>query len=189
MVVHGLPVDYGASLLVIESRDSAEWSDESHIKLQNTRCWEGRCETRSSNDCRNWDAVPELSGLNQSFRNTPVCTVFLLYGEGRLKNISFEGDLKTSAQCWPRRARSCAGKPPQRRKGYIIEVLTIHTAPRTVVKLLPMLAILNPFEPKTDWDCEKVSVDSMKMAYFLGHGEVYKRFSVDSGGCYRVCMG
>lgn len=72
--------------------------------------------------------------------------------------------------------------PQKGQAGLGIELLTIHSAPRTSVELLDLHEIYHPFSEKDGWDYNKVFVDDE--SYHEGHGHAYDGYGVDrSRGC------
>lgn len=67
----------------------------------------------------------------------------------------------------------------------VIEVLTIHSAPRHEVDLFDFPEALRPFSPETGWDYWKIYVDAQ--SHHEGHGQAYLNYSVDpTEGCLVV---
>lgn len=67
----------------------------------------------------------------------------------------------------------------------VIEVLTVHSAPRHDIEFLDLPEIFHPFDEKTGWDYDKVFVDGM--SYHEGHGEAYLNYGIKSEtGCLVV---
>lgn len=68
----------------------------------------------------------------------------------------------------------------------VIEILTIHSAPRTSINLLDLPEIYHPWDDARGWDYEKVFVDDV--SYHEGFGDAYEKYGIDRGrGCFVVC--
>lgn len=66
-----------------------------------------------------------------------------------------------------------------------LNILTIHSAPRTLVELADFPELLHPFDQHNGWDYEKIFVDGE--SYYEPHGEAYAGYGVDKQrGCVLV---
>jgi len=69
--------------------------------------------------------------------------------------------------------------------GSLVEILTIHSAPREAVELADFPELLHPFHAALGWDYDKIFVDGE--SYYEAHGEAYQRLGVDKQrGCVVV---
>ncbi|CAG9996290.1 unnamed protein product [Clonostachys byssicola] len=66
--------------------------------------------------------------------------------------------------------------PNTARYDSVIEVITIHGAPRQSVDVFDFPEVLRPFHEVDGWDYEKIFVDDQ--SYHEGHGEFYKTFNI-----------
>lgn len=72
--------------------------------------------------------------------------------------------------------------PTGARYDSVIEVLTVHVAPRTAVSVLEFPEVCRPFHPTDGWDYWKVFVDDE--SYHEGHGQMYQNYGINpSEGC------
>lgn len=64
----------------------------------------------------------------------------------------------------------------------LIDILTIHCAPRDKVELSDFPEVLHPFDAQSGWDYDKIFVD-MK-PYYEEHGQAYQNYGIDKQrGC------
>lgn len=67
--------------------------------------------------------------------------------------------------------------------GSLVEILTIHSAPREAVELAHFPELLHPFHDSLGWDYDKIFVDGE--SYYEAHGEAYQKLGVDR---HRGCV-
>ncbi|MWK60499.1 hypothetical protein GO594_31500, partial [Pseudomonas otitidis] len=66
--------------------------------------------------------------------------------------------------------------------GSLVQVLTIHSAPRLEVELSSIPEIFHPFSEEFGWEYNKVFVDDV--SYHEGHGQAYENYGIDrQRGC------
>ena len=192
----GLSVNYGPSTLVAKSGDAAEQGDGS---------------TPATSDLVK-DLTPEVFEKKQALATgLPVGMRFnsfkvlnqacarpwhfqeRLKADGRFRVVLFAGDILDPEQK-ARVQKFCdaldapgsflhAATPADAPIDSVIEVLTIHSSPRTETELLRDFPdILHPFDKHVGWDYNKVFVDGE--SYHEGYGEAYKNYGVDrKRGC------
>ena len=191
MFASGLAVDYGASILVAKSEDSAGQRDDTDVEvmINGTDRVVGKQEL--ARNIKLGMRFPSFQVLNQSDAR-PWQFGQLLRSNGRFRIIVFAGNLKNEKQ-WNRLqsfGKSIAEPdsvihrftPSAQLVDSVIEILVIHSAPRQEVELLDLLGIFHPFDWKSGWDYDKVFVDDV--SYHEGHGEAYNCYGVDSEtGC------
>lgn len=191
MFASGLAVNYGASVLVAKPGDSAEEGDGTDVgpKVNGISKVVGKQEL--AENIKMGMRFPSFQVLNQSDAR-PWQFAHFLKSDGRFRIILFAGNLLDQEQ-WQRVQRF--GKTlanqgsllhrftsPNKPIDSTIELLTLHSAPRTKIELLDLHEIFHPFDPKKGWDYEKVFVDDV--SYHEGNGEAYKQYGVDPGkGC------
>lgn len=73
--------------------------------------------------------------------------------------------------------------PPGQKIDSVIEILTIHSAPRADTELTDFPEIFRPYSEEAGTDYWKIYVDDL--SYHEGHGEAYKNYGVDK---MRGCM-
>ena len=191
MFASGLAVDYGASMLIAKVGDSADQGDGTEVgpKVNGARNMAGKQELASN--IKLGMRFPSYQVLNQSDAR-PWHFGEFLKSDGRFRIILFAGNLKDEQQ-WQRVQtfgeelakpdsflhRFTLSKKPI---DSVIELLTIHSAPRHEIELLDLHDIFHPFDEQYGWDYDKVFVDDA--SYHEGHGEAYKNYGVDSlRGC------
>lgn len=119
----------------------------------------------------------------------------ILKSDGRWRVVVFAGDVTIPRQkerieaigkqlahpeFFPRRFT-----PSSKPIDSVIEVLTIHSAPRHEVDLFDFPEMLRPFSEENGWDYWKVYVDAQ--SYHEGHGQAYLNYGVDpTEGCLVV---
>ena len=116
-----------------------------------------------------------------------------LRADGRFRIVLFAGNIRNPAQR-KRVDRFCAAldapdrfihraTPAGQPIDSVVEVLTIHSAPRTETELLrDFPPVLHPFDEHVGWDYSKVYVDDI--SYHEGYGDAYKNYGVDrERGC------
>lgn len=67
----------------------------------------------------------------------------------------------------------------------VIEVLTVHAAPRNQVDIFDFPEVFRPYDEIEGWDYEKIFVDDI--SYHEGHGKLYETFGINpEKGCLVV---
>jgi phenol 2-monooxygenase (NADPH) len=188
----GLSVDYGASILIAKPGDAAAQGDGTDVSPTSTRKIVGK-QVLAQN-IKLGMRIPSHKVLNQS-DGRPWHLHERLPSDGRFRLVVFAGNIRSSTQM----ARYAAlGKvlsspssflhrftPKNAKIDSVIEVLTVHSAPRHDIELLDLPEIFHPFDEKTGWDYDKVFVDGM--SYHEGHGEAYLNYGIESEtGCLIV---
>ena len=191
MFASGLAVDYGASLLVTKSGDSADQGDGTDVGSEVNGLGKVVGNQELATNIPMGMRFPSFQVLNQSDAR-PWQFCHFLKSDGHFRIILFAGNLKDGKQ-WQRvqhfgnqlaTSDSFLHRytPSTKPIDSIIEVLTIHSAPRQEIELLDLHEIFHPFNPKRGWDYDKVFVDDV--SYHEGHGEAYKNYGVDrERGC------
>lgn len=135
--------------------------------------------------------IPSVKVLSQADAR-PWHLQELLPSNGKWRVALFPGDLsqksqqqKLDALTGPLAATSSFLKrftPQDARYDDVIEVLTIHAAPRVDKTIFDFAEILRPFHEVDGWDYNKIFVDDQ--SFHEGHGQLYKTFGIDTGvGC------
>jgi len=118
-----------------------------------------------------------------------------LKADGRFRIILFAGDVSNPDQMQRvqsfcsvlHRPGSILQRPMARgwTPGSLVEILTIHSAPREAVELADFPELLHPFHDALGWDYDKIFVDGE--SYYEAHGEAYRKLGVDTQrGCVVV---
>lgn len=135
--------------------------------------------------------IPSFKVLNQSDAR-PSHLQELLPSNGRWRILLFAGDLSTpSSQQRLQTLGAQLAAPTSFLNRYtpatapidsVIEILTIHSGPRTGLELLDLHAVFHPWSEEHGWDYWKVFVDDA--SYHEGHGRAYENYGVDGEvGC------
>ncbi|KAK4183381.1 putative monooxygenase [Podospora australis] len=193
----GLSVDYGPSNLVVKAGDPAELGDRS----ETSRLLEG-IHPIGEEEFAAKQALASGLQVGMRFNSFKVLNQACarpwhfqerLRADGRFRVVLFAGNMLSATQkervdnfcenlgateSFLRRAT-----PPGQKIDSVVEVLTIHSSPRTETELLrDFPEILHPFDKKTGWDYDKVFVDDV--SYHEGYGDAYRNHGVDKErGC------
>lgn len=194
MLTSGLAVNYDASILTAKPKDPT--GDSNGIdsdSLTNGMCKVvGKPELASN--IKVGMRLPSAQVLNQS-DSRPWQLGHLLKSDGRFRIVVFAGNLKDKDQ-WQRiqnfgedlaHPDSFLHRFTSSSKSIdsVIEILMVHSAPRTEIELLDLHEIFHPFDSVKGWDYEKVFVDDT--SYHQGHGEAYQYYGIEQGkGCVVV---
>ena len=120
----------------------------------------------------------------------------LLQSDGRWRILAFAGDLTNAFQF--RRVQllgdflAASGSiirrytPLHQPIDSVIEVLTIHSGPRTSVDLLSLHDVFHPYDETTGWDYWKVFADEPSL--HEGFDDAYSKYGIDrQWGCLVIC--
>jgi phenol 2-monooxygenase (NADPH) len=191
MFASGIAVDYGASIIVAKEGDLAEQGDGTNMSVA------GQDEKKRvvgkqhlSSDIKIGMRMPSFQVLNQADAR-PLQFQELLKSNGRWRIVLFAGDLQNPHQ-WSRMTNlaQTLSHPLSFLSRYngrsgpnsTIEILTLHSSPRTSIEFLDLPDIFHPFFEAEGWDYWKVFVDDV--SYHEGHGHAYQGYGVDSNsGC------
>lgn len=192
MFASGIAVDYGASILVAKpgsATDQGDGTDVSPSLKAGAEKVVGKQEV--AKNIKMGMRFPSFQVLNQSDARPWQFQQFLT-SDGRFRIVVFAGNILDAAQM--KRVQEFGSSldspksflhrftPTGKKIDSVIEVLTVHSAPRTKVELLDLHEIFHPFDEKKGWDYNKVCVDDI--SYHEGHGEAYKNYGVDrEKGC------
>jgi len=193
MFAAGLTLDYGRSMLVAKSGSSKDQGDgtdvESSVKAAKTVVGKPELATGSPLGMR----FPSFQVLNQSGAR-PWQFQEWLKSNGKYRVVVFAGNVKKPEQKarvdrWCEAAEKSDSwlmrhTPKDAPVDSVIEIYTIHSAPRKECNLLEDFPdILHPQrENDMGWDYNKVFVDDD--SYHKGHGQAYKNYGVDpEKGC------
>ncbi|OOQ86494.1 Phenol 2-monooxygenase [Penicillium brasilianum] len=129
--------------------------------------------------------IPSHKVLNQADAR-PWHLQELLKSDGRWRIILFPGDLSISENL-TRLTALCKKleqndsflhrfTPPDHSVDSVIEILTVHAAPRKSIELLDLPQILHPYSDSAGHDYWKVFVDDE--SYHEGHGNAYESYGI-----------
>ncbi|KAF2997195.1 hypothetical protein E8E13_006404 [Curvularia kusanoi] len=135
--------------------------------------------------------MPSVKVLNQSDAR-PSHFQELLKSNGSWRVVIFPGNVKNAIQ--KQRLGSLGERlassdsflkrftPPGARYDSVIELLTVHAAPRQEATVFDFPDVFRPFNDVEGWDYWKIFVDDE--SYHEGHGELYRTFGIDpQEGC------
>ncbi|KAL8858219.1 MAG: hypothetical protein Q9178_005231 [Gyalolechia marmorata] len=139
--------------------------------------------------------MPSYKVLNQA-EARPIELADMLPSDGRWRLLVFAGDLKDKVQS--RRISNLGQalaapksllhryRPSECPLDSVIEVLTIHSSPRTETSLQDIPDIFHPYDQDRGWDYWKMFVDDI--AAHENSGNAYARYGIDRrDGCLIVC--
>ena len=189
MFASGLSVDYGASMLVAKPGDPKDEGDGTDVGPQlNGAGGKVIGKQEVATNMKLGMRFPSFQVLRQS-DGSPWQMGKRLCSDGRFRVILFAGNVLDSQQrkridafCAYVKTTLQRFTPKDKSIDTVIELITIHSAPRKQVELLGLPAVLHPFNEDTGWDYDKVFVDDI--SHHDGHGEAYKNYGVDKEkGC------
>jgi phenol 2-monooxygenase len=181
----GLSVNYEKSLLVAKPEKTA--GTEQNGTAESTQ----KSDITEINKIKLGMRFPNFQVLNQSDAR-PWPLQQWLKSDGRFRIMLFAGNFKSETQrkrvetfCAALTEKSSflqrvtpAGAPIDS----VIEILTVHSAPRREVELLDFPDLLHPFDEAKGWDYNKVFVDDA--SFHEGDGKAYEGYGVDKEmGC------
>lgn len=178
----GLSVDYDKSILVAKPDDDEE---KQTVGLNGDA--KKTAELNNFNNIKLGMRFPNFQVLNQSdARPWPFQT--FLKSDGRFRIILFAGNILSHHQQL-RIQNFCSAlsqphsflhrvTPKNNPIDSVIEILTLHSAPRTAVEFFEHFPdLLHPFCEERGWDYGKIFVDDG--SYHEGHGRAYEGYGVD----------
>jgi phenol 2-monooxygenase len=135
--------------------------------------------------------MPSIKVLNQADAR-PWHFQELLKSNGRWRLVIFPGDISQPKQ---KERLNELGKnlegadsflkrftPSGARYDSVIEVLTVHAAPRAETTIFDLPEVFRPYDDVDGWDYWKIFVDDQ--SYHEGHGHIYESFGIDAEeGC------
>ena len=190
----GVGVTYGPSLLVAESNKG----DLANANNSNPESGEDRQLKARHDLARNIKLgarLPSFKVLNQA-EARPLHLADMLKSDGRWRIIVFAGDLLDAHQSSRvQRLGTELAKPSSILHMYtpvnapvdsVIELLTVHSSPRTAVELSDLHDIFHPYDEELGWDYWKVFVDDV--AHHEGFEDAYAKYGISRReGCIVVC--
>jgi phenol 2-monooxygenase len=181
----GVAVDYGASLIVAKAGDAAEQGDGTDVSQKQTSLRVVGKQALASN-IKIGMRMPSFKVLNQSDAR-PWHFQERLKSDGRWRVVVFAGDVANTRQMERVQTLGAAlvseksyisrFTPPGKPIDSLIEVILIHSAPRTSVDIFDFPEIFHPFDKRDGWDYIKIYVDDQ--SYHEGHGQAYNNYGVD----------
>jgi phenol 2-monooxygenase len=186
----GVAVDYGASVLVAKDGSSAEQGDGTDVS-QKTSSLRVIGKQNLASEIKLGMRMPSFKVLNQSDAR-PWHFQELLRSTGQWRIVVFAGDVsnKTQMDRVQKLGEALSSlesfisrfTPRGKSINSVIEILTVHSAPRTSVELHGFPDIFHPFSEREGWDYWKIYADDL--SYHEGHGQAYDNYGVDkNNGC------
>ena len=184
-----LAVDYGASLIVAKEGSTIDQGDGTDVSSSTGK--PAVPQEKVASKIKLGMRMPSFKVLNQSDAR-PWHFQELLKSNGCWRVAIFTGNILTESQrkkIWALgekladqdsfiRKYTPAGKPI----GSVIEVLAVHSAPRTEVDIFSFPPIFRPFSETSGFDYSKLFVDDE--SYHEGHGHAYEEYGIDpQEGC------
>lgn len=192
MFTSGLSVDYGASMLIAKAGNSTDQGDGTDVSATKTAAKQVVGKQQLATNAAPGKRFPSFKVLNQA-DSRPWHLAERLPSDGRWRIILFAGNVLAPAQ-QERVQKFCAAldasgswlrriTPADQKIDSVVEILTVHSAPRWDVELLrDFPELLHPFDAKRGWDYMKVYVDDD--SYHEGHSHAYENYGVDvEKGC------
>ncbi|PSK34046.1 Ubiquinone biosynthesis monooxygenase COQ6, mitochondrial [Elsinoe australis] len=185
MFASGLSVDYGRSMLIAKEGSAKEQGDGTEVESAAVKVVGNQALCKAASIGMRF---PSFQVLNQSGARPWPFQVWLK-SDGRYRVVLFAGNVKEPEQRqrvdkWCEEAEKSGSwlkkyTPAGATIDSVIEILTIHSAPRVDCNLLEDFPdLLHPMRPNyMGWDYNKVFVDDA--SYHDGHGEAYKNYGVD----------
>lgn len=186
----GISVDYERSVLIAKPQKFAVVDDTTAISSHQPVTGKAELATGILIGKR----LPSFKVLNQSDAR-PWHLAEFLRADGRFRIIVFAGDVTFPDQkfrvvrfCQALEAPQAAIKrvtPSDAPVDSVIQILTVHHAPRTSVDIFTFPELLRPFDGQKGWDYDSIFVDDE--SYHEGHGDAYKNYGIDpKQGCVIV---
>ena len=184
-------VDYGASMIVAKEGDSVKQGDGTEV-LGDEKFHIASKQDLATN-VKVGMRMPSFKVLNQADAR-PIHFQELLKSNGRWRLVLFAGNVAAGSSQQMARItklgellsgpKSFLKRFTPRGKSYdsVIEVLTVHSAPRQQTTIFDFPEVLRPYNEVDGWDYWKIFVDDL--SYHEGHGHAYENYGVDpERGC------
>lgn len=178
-------VDYGASVIVAKPTHTVSQIDDAEGLITDT-IRQVSSKPELATHVKLGMRMPSFKILNQADAR-PWHFQEILKSNGCWRIVLLAGDV-TQEQQMMRIRRLCerfssSGSFLQRftpagaRYDATIEVLTLHSAPRTDFTVFDFPEVLRPYDDRDGWDYWKLYVDDL--SYHEGHGRAYESYGVD----------
>ncbi|KFY94209.1 hypothetical protein V500_03367 [Pseudogymnoascus sp. VKM F-4518 (FW-2643)] len=185
----GVAVDYGASLIVAKDGSSIDQGDGTDVGVINSK--RAVSKQQLATNVKLGMRMPSFKVLNQSDAR-PWHFQEILRSTGQWRLVVFAGDVSDKAQMSrvQKLGEALAAKdsfisrftPAGKPINSVIEILTIHSAPRASTELHDFHDIFHPYSERDGWDYWKIYADDI--SYHEGHGQAYENYGVDKKkGC------
>lgn len=177
-------VNYDASVLVAKEDETAAQSNDNDILGTQERRAISKPQLATKIDIGK--RIPSFKVLNHADAR-PWHLQELLKSNGRWRMIVFPGRLTDiqNMQRYKSLGKSLGAPdsflrrftPPGKPIDSVIEVLTVHSGPRTSIELLDLPEPFHPHHGDMGWDYWKVYSD--EESYHEGHGQAYANYGID----------
>jgi phenol 2-monooxygenase (NADPH) len=186
----GVAVNYGASVITAKDGDAAEQGDGTAVARSDSIRVIGKQELATN--IKLGMRMPSFKVLNQADAR-PWHFQEVLRSNGKWRIVVFAGDVSDKTQMGrvhklgqglsaSKSSFISRFTPRGKPIDSVIEVLTIHCAPRAAVELNDFPDIFRPFSEREGWNYWKIYVDDQ--SYHEGHGHAYDNYGVDpKKGC------
>jgi phenol 2-monooxygenase len=179
-----LAVDYGASLIVAKEGPTTEQGDGTDVSSSTAKA--AVSQEKYASKVKLGMRMPSFKVLNQSDAR-PWHFQELLKSNGCWRVAIFTGNILTESQkqkIWSLGEKLAAQDsfirkytPAGKSISSVIEVLAVHSAPRTEVDIFSFPPIFRPFSEASGFDYSKLFVDDV--SYHEGHGHAYEEYGID----------
>lgn len=188
MFSSGVAVNYGSSLIVCKDDsiiDKGEGTDGTDVscKLEGLRVV-GKQDLATN--IKIGMRMPSFKVLSQADAR-PWHFQERLKSDGRWRVVVFAGDISSPPQMLRLQTLGNTLLAPEsfiskftsvsKPIDSVIEVLLIHSAPRTKIEFHELPEIVRPFDTRDGYDYSKAFVDDM--SYHEGHGHAYQNYGID----------
>jgi phenol 2-monooxygenase len=187
-----LAVDYGSSVIVAKTGDSAEQGDGTDVSVQKGFRVASVPELASKTHVGM--RIPSVKVLNQADAR-PSHFQELLPSNGSWRVVIFPGDIREPRQ--KQRLAKIGSQlaspdsflkrftPADARYDSVIELLSVHAAPRKSVEFFDFPEVFRPYHEVDGWDYWKIFVDDE--SYHEGFGKIYEYLGIDpQEGCAMI---
>lgn len=188
-----IAIDYGSSVIVAKPGDSTEQGDGTDVSVQN-KALRVSSTPELASKCKIGMRIPSVKVLNQSDAR-PSHFQELLPSNGTWRVVIFPGNVLETRQ---KERLAKLGEqlasadsflkrftPATAKYDSVIELLTVHSAPRQEVDVFDFPEVFRPQDEVEGVDYWKIFVDNE--SYHEGFGKIYEYFGIDpQEGCAMI---
>jgi phenol 2-monooxygenase (NADPH) len=190
----GVGVTYCPSLLVAESNEDDQTSANNSVS-ESGEPQPLKARQDLARNIKLGARLPSFKVINQA-EARPLHLADMLKSDGRWRMIVFAGDLLDASQSRRiQRLGAALALPTSVLSTYtptnapvdsVIELLTVHSSPRTAVELSDLPDVFHPYDEELGWDYWKVFADDV--AHHEGFEDAYGKYGINRReGCIVVC--
>lgn len=192
MFASGIAVDYGASVLVAKPGTSISQGDGTDAGAAGASSGQAVVAKQFlAPGLPVGKRFASFKVLNQADAR-PWHFAERLPSDGRFRIVLFVGNMADPAQRQRVEALAAALDAPDgplrrftphgAKVDSVIQLLTIHSAPREAVDIFDFPEVLRPYDEQKGWEYNSIFVDAQ--SYHEGHGRAYENYGVDAKrGC------